>query len=127
MILAQGDEAGCQEAEGVFPGIVTACVKHAVDRDTCEGPDPASARQLTGEKVAEAVQALRDGKCEAFRPALPMDVTIKMISMDAAQHAANKPEVQRLDDYTVERRIERHCDVVTWIAAAGLDLPDPSP
>ncbi len=122
--FAQGDEAACREAEGMFPGIVTACVKQAVDRDTCEGLDRASAHRLTAEKVAEAVQALRDGQCRAFRPDLPMTVAIRLSGVEKAEQAANRPGVRRVDDCTVECEVERHCDVVRWIVGAGLDMPD---
>jgi D-amino peptidase len=123
VIFAQGDEAACREAEALFPGIVTACVKHAVDPNTCAGLDPALARRLTAEKVAEAVQALHGGQCQPFRPALPMTVAIRMVTAEKAEEAARKPGVERLDEYTVEGRVERHCDVVQWILGTGLDMP----
>src|SRR5574340_344789 len=43
VILAQGDDYACREAEGMFPGATTACVKHATGHDTCEGPAPEAA------------------------------------------------------------------------------------
>lgn len=120
VIFAQGDEAGCREAEAMFPGIVTACVKHAVNPDTCEGLDPASARQLTAEKVAEAIQRLRAGRCRPFKPTLPMTVTIRMVTAEKAEEAAKDPGVERIDECTVEGHVERHCDVVKWIIGTGL-------
>lgn len=122
VILAQGDEAACREAEGMFPGIVTACVKHAVSSETCEGPDPMSARRLTAEKVIQAVHRLRAGQCRAFQPALPMTVTIRMTTAEKAEEAGKKPGVKRIGDYTVEGHVERHCDVVNWILGTGLDM-----
>jgi len=122
VILAQGDEHACREAEGMFPGIVTACVKHATGRDTCEGPDAATARRLTAEKVAQAVARLRAGGCQPFQPALPMTVAIRMASVEKAEAAAQRPGVARLDDRTVEARVARHCDVVKWIVNTGLDI-----
>lgn len=122
VILAQGDEAACREAEGMFPGIVTACVKRAVDPDTCEGLDAASARRLTAEKVAQAIGKLRAGECQPFRPALPMTVTIRMATPQKAEVAAGRPRVRRVDEFTVETQAERHGDVVKWIAGAGLDM-----
>jgi len=122
VIFAQGDEAACREAEAMFPGIVTAPVKRAVDREACEGPDPAAARRLTAERVAEAVGALRDGRCRPFQPTLPMTVSVRMVSPEQAEVVAAKPGVERKDEYTVEFVAERHCDVVGWIVAAGLDM-----
>ena len=123
VIFAQGDEAACREAEGMFPGIVTACVKHALGPDTCEGLDPASARRLTAEKVTQAVHELRAGRCRAFQPELPMTVTIRMTTAERAEEAAKKPGVERTDECTVECHVERHCDVVRWIVGTGLDMP----
>jgi D-amino peptidase len=124
VIFAQGDDAACREAEGMFPGIVTACVKRAVDAETCEG-DPASARRLTAEKVAQAVQKLRAGECRAFQPTLPMTVTIKMATVELADAAVKRPGVERKDDFTVEGRVERRADVVKWIIGTGLGMPAP--
>jgi D-amino peptidase len=125
VILAQGDESGCREAEAMFPGIVTACVKRATNPDTCEGPDAASARRLTAEKVKQAVAKLRAGGCQPFRPALPMTVAIRMTTSQKAEDTAKRPGVRRVDEFTVETQITRHCDVVRWIAGAGLDLEPP--
>jgi len=125
VIFAQGDETACREAEGMFPGIVTACVKRSVNVETCEGPDPASARRLTAEKVAAAVQKLRAGGCRAFEPTLPMTVTIKMATVELADAAAKQPGVERRDEFTVEGRVERRADVVKWIIGTGLDMPAP--
>ena len=122
VIFAQGDEAACREAEALFPGIVTACVKRAIDRDTCQGLDAASARRLTAEEVAEAIHNLQAGGGKPFQPALPMTVAIRMATPQKAEAAAQRPGVARTDDRTVESRVERHCDVVKWIVNTGLDI-----
>jgi D-aminopeptidase len=105
----------------MFPGIVTACVKRATGHDTCEGPDAATARRLTAEKVAQAIARLRAGECRPFRPALPMTVAIRMATAQKAEAAAQKAGVRRVDDRTVEATVARHCDVVKWIVDTGLD------
>lgn len=122
VIFAQGDDATCREAEGMFPGIVTACVKRATSPDTCEGPDAASARRLTAEKVAQAIRKLRARDCQPFQPALPMAVTIRMATAHKAEAAARRPGVDRVDECTVEAQVERHCDVVKWIVNTGIDI-----
>jgi D-amino peptidase len=125
VILAQGDETACREAEGMFPGIVTACVKRATSPDTCEGLDAEPARRLTAEKVAHAIHKLRAGGCQSFRPALPMAVAIRMATAQKAEAAARRPGVERVDGDTVQCRVERHCDVVKWIVDTGLDVEVP--
>ena len=125
VVFAQGDGAACREAEGMFPGIVTACVKRATSPDTCEGPDAASARQLTAEAVTQAVARLRAGRCHPFQPVLPMTVTIRMATAQKAEAAAARSGVRRVDDLTVEASVHRHCDVVKWIVGTGLDMDAP--
>lgn len=121
--FAQGDEAACAEAETMFPGIVTACVKRAVDANTCQGPEPAAARRLTAQGVAEAIGALRAGRCLPYQPDLPMTVAIEITTAQGAERAANKPNVTRVAERVVECVVERLCDVVNWIVPAGLDMP----
>ena len=124
VIFAQGDDAGCREAEAMFPGIVTAPIKRAVEADTCTGLEPAAARGLTAAKMAEAVEALRADHCRPFQPNLPMTVTITMTTAQKAESTAEKPNVSRVDEHAVECRVERYCDVVNWIVPAGLDMPE---
>ena len=114
-VLAQGTEALCREAADLFPGIVAAAVKHGEARDRAAGPAPAAGRQLTARKVREAVAKARSGAFAPYKPALPMTVTVRMNTPEAAEKAAKKPAVRRLDELTVEGRVERQCDVVKWI------------
>jgi len=118
--FAQGDEAACREAEAMFPGIVTACVKKATARDAATGPDPEEARALTARKVARAVEAVRAGQCRPFQPQLPMTVTLRLVYKEDADRIAARPNVERLDDFTVQSTVDRHCDVVKWISGTGL-------
>ncbi len=124
LLLVQGDEAGCREADEQFPGVVTATVKRAESRDLCSGPDAETARRLTADKVAEAIDNARAGRARPYKPDLPMTIGIRMTSAQAAEAAAKRPGVERVDEHTVEGRVERHCDVVKWILGTGLDMPE---
>jgi len=115
LIMAQGDEACCAEAESQFPGVVTAAVKRAVSYNRAAGPAPELARKLTAEKVAEAVAKARAGELEPFKPTLPMTIRITMTSMEAVDRLALKPGVRRPDGRTAEMDVERQCDVIRWI------------
>lgn len=126
VVLAQGDEACCSEAEAQFPGIVVAPVKRAVSHDVCTGPNSETARRLTADKIAEAIAKLRAGMTRPFKPALPMIVTVRLTSVPAADKATARPGVRRVDEYTVESIVERHCDVVKWINGTGLNMPPPT-
>ncbi|MDH7571387.1 MAG: M55 family metallopeptidase [Armatimonadota bacterium] len=120
-LLAHGDTACAREAAAFFPGVVTAAVKEAIDPERCTGPDPASARQITAEQVVRAIEAARTTRPPAYQPTLPALVTVRMRSPEAAEAAARNPGVRRVDDCTVERVVNRRCDVVQWIARAGLE------
>jgi D-amino peptidase len=124
LLLAQGDEAACAEAREQLAGVVTAAVKRAESENVCSGLDPEAARRLTAEKVAEAIENARAGRARPYKPRLPMTIQVRMTTIQAAEAAAERPGVRRIDDYTVEGRVERHCDVVKWILGTGLDMPE---
>ena len=119
LALVQGDDFACAEAETQFPWAARASVKKAEGHDRCSGLDAEAARRLTGEKVAEAVGGIRDGRYRPHQPELPMTVAVQMTKPEYAEAAAGKPGAVRVDDYTVEARVDRRCDVVTWILGVG--------
>lgn len=122
LVLVQGDEAACAEAREQFPGVVTASVKRALTRDLCAGLDAAAARELTARRIVEAIDRIRTATPRPFKPSLPMTITIRMASVQAAERAATRPGVQRIDEYTVGSQVKRYCDVVAWINGTGLDM-----
>ena len=117
-MLAQGDDFMEREVHATYPKTLVACVKQAVSHDLCSGPDPASARELTGNRIAEAVTA-GTSAFEPFQPRLPMKVTIVWREEEGAEKAARRPNTLRVDEVTVESIVERHCDVVRWILDVG--------
>lgn len=112
LVLVQGEEAACTEAEIQFPWVVTARVKHAVSHDLCEGLEPEAARRLTAEKVAEAIQKLKTVRPPAFKPSLPLRIAIRMHTEAAAQRAANRAGVKRLDAYTVAWELQSQREIL---------------
>jgi hypothetical protein len=52
-----------------------------------------------------------------------MTVTVRFKTVEAADAAAQKTGAQRVDEHTIERRVDRHCDVVKWLAGHGLNMP----
>jgi D-amino peptidase len=127
VIMMQGDEAGCREAEDLLPGIVTAAVKHAVSWDVAEGPEPLAARELTAGKVKEAINKLKSGgKFTIYKPAMPMTVSVRLRTTEAAKEMSERHGARLKDPYTAEETVARQCDVMKLFTGAGLDMPDPS-
>ncbi len=114
LLMVQGDEAACREALDQFPGIVTAAVKRAVGRNFSSGPPPEAGRQLTRAAIAKAVQLARTNRPAPFKLSLPLTVRRTYYRTDMADAAAAPPEVRRVDARTVERTVERQCDVWRW-------------
>lgn len=123
LIFVQGDVAACEEAQEQFPWVVTSVVKWATESpEVCTGLSPEDGHEETARGIAEAIEKLRTGKMRPYKPRLPMTVTIRMATMDAAATAAQRPGVRRLSDHTVEARVGRQADVVKWINGTGLDM-----
>lgn len=120
-IMVHGDEALGKEAEALFPGVVTACVKRAVSYELAEGLDADAAHKLVAEKVAEAIDKLRAGKMKPYRPTLPMLVRLRFKSESGAEKAARKPGAQRIDEHTVQCEVKSHGAVVKWLSGDGMD------
>ena len=122
LIHVQGDEAACAETRRQFPTAVTTPVKRGTT-DSCTGLTPEAAKRETARGIKQAIESLRAHKMRPYKPSLPMTVTLRMRTMDAAAKAAQRPGVLRLDDHTVEGRVGRQCDVVKWLLGTGLDMP----
>jgi D-amino peptidase len=122
LVFVQGDEKGCAEARRQFPGVLTAAVKRSVTPDRAAGLDPEAGRLHTARKVSEAIVKLRSGKLRAFKTRLPMTVTLRMTTAEAAAKAAARPGVRRLDEFTVGSSVSRQCDVMYWIQGLGPEM-----
>jgi D-amino peptidase len=128
LVLVQGDEAGCREAEAQFPGVVTAPVKRAVHAELATGLAPEEARRLTARRVAEAVERLRAGRQPApYKPHLPMRVTLRLTTVEEADTLERRSGGRRVDEHTVACRVERQRDILAWTTGAHLAPPGGRP
>jgi D-amino peptidase len=116
LMMVQGDEACCAEAESQFPGVVTAAVKRGISFGRASGPAPEVARALTAEKVAEAVAKAHTKELKPFKPSCPMAIRVTTLTTAESDRLALRPGVRRLDGRTVEAEVERQCDILNWIA-----------
>lgn len=123
-IMMTADESGCLEAEQQFPGIVSAAVKHAESYERASGLDTSASHKLIAKKVTEAVKKLQScGKFTTYKPKLPMTVTLRMYSAEAAQKAAKRYNAKLIDEFTLEAIVDQQSDVIKWITGNGLDMP----
>jgi D-aminopeptidase len=103
--------------------VVTAAVKEGgTNPELCTGLDQHPAHRETAKGITEAIGKMRADRMRPYKPTLPMTVTQRMRTMDAAAKAAQRPGVFRLDDHTLEARVGRQADTVKWLLGTGLDM-----
>jgi D-amino peptidase len=121
LVMVQGDEAGCREAETQFPGVVTAPVKRAVHDELAGGMSAAEGRRLTAERVTELVARMRAGhRPPPYKPSLPLEITLRLTSPEEAVKLQQRSGARRVDDQTVECRLGSQYDLFHWTRGVGL-------
>jgi D-aminopeptidase len=100
--------------------VATATKKGGANPEHCTGLDPESAHAATAKGIKDAIAKLPDRR--PYKPDLPMTITLRLRTIDAAAKAAQRPGVIRLDDHTVEARVGSQADVVKWMLGTGLDM-----
>ena len=101
-------------------------IKRYLDDDRV-GTAPTS-RHLRHLTQGAQVDAVLPTTSDTTAPArLPMTITVRLDSPEAAREAVSRPgvEARQGDDRTLEGRAERRADVVTWLLGIGLDLAEP--
>jgi D-amino peptidase len=115
LVMVQGDEAGCREAETQFPGVVTAPVKRAVHAELAGGMSAEEGRGLTARRVKEAVERLRSGNHPPpYKPALPLHLTLRLTTPEEATRMQQRSGARRVDDHTIECRVATQYDIFHW-------------
>ena len=71
--------------------------------------------------MKEAIDILRNDPPDSFKPDLPMTAWILMKTELGADLACQREGVQQVDSKTVEKQLDRQCDVVKWIVDAGME------
>jgi hypothetical protein len=52
-----------------------------------------------------------------------MTVAVQFKTIEDADAAETKSGARRVDEYTIEQRVDCQCDVVKWLAGHGLNMP----
>lgn len=104
MIFLSGDEAACREAEELIPGITTVSVKKGLARNCAMSLSAATARQ----RICEGIKlALKRQQKKPLPPLVwkgPFVLEKRYFHTDAADSAAERPGVERVDSQTVRLR-----------------------
>ena len=119
LVMAQGDEAGCREAEAQFPGVVTAPVKRAVHAELADGMSAEEGRRLTAQRVAETVKRIRAGQRPApYKPALPLHLSLRLTTTEEADKLQQRSGASRVDDHTIECHLTSQHAMFHWTTGA---------
>ena len=94
--LVTGDDQVCADAERRFPGVVTAQVKHAIDRYAARSLSPEKARELIGRRAEEALAAVREGRVKPYLVDTPATIEVDFKNTASAQMTAMIPGVERV-------------------------------
>jgi D-amino peptidase len=81
-----GDDLACEEAESLYPGVQTACVKTAVDRYTAPCLSPEAAHVLIREAAQRVVEETDD--LTQYIPEPPYSFTVEFATASAATASA---------------------------------------
>lgn len=102
LLMISSDEAGCNEASQLVPGIETAAVKRGKSTFSAECLPPEVSQKLIYETAKRAVQNFKDGKSPApLSTSTPVTVKIEFNNALQADNAMIVPGAQRLDGRTV--------------------------
>jgi D-amino peptidase len=120
LMLVHGDAAGCREAAAQFPDVLTAPVKQAVDAELATGLEVAAAHRLTAQRIAEVVDRIRRGQRPApYKPRLPLQITLRLNSVEAADEAERRSGATRLDATTIGSHLASPFEIFGWTTAAS--------
>jgi len=117
VIMVSGDAAVAAEARQTLSDAVEcAVVKWGLGRKRARCLSLPVARAQIRETAARAVRAALagDGRFPPYRPSLPATVEWTFNRSDAADAAALRPGIERVNARTVRRRIESLLDVHLW-------------
>jgi len=101
--MVTGDEAACQEAEALRPGIVTVPVKRGLGRNRAHCLPPEKAHTHIREGAAKAVGIAKD--LAPWKPDTPITLELTLTRSDYADQAAIAAEVERVDARTVRKSV----------------------
>ncbi len=112
MIFLSGDEAACDEADQLIPGVTTVSVKKGLARNCAITLSADEARRRIGEGVKEAVEAHRADPVAPLNWPGPYVLEKRYFHTDSADSAAAAPGAERVDSQTVRFRSDDIRDII---------------
>jgi D-amino peptidase len=116
VVCVSSDEAGCEEAEALLPGVRTAVTKIGLGRYMGRLKHPS----VTGPLIFEAARAGVAGSrtVPAWRPTEPVTVTLEQNRSEEADAIAMLPNWTRMDGYTLELTCGTWEEAHMWVRRA---------
>jgi D-amino peptidase len=112
MIFLSGDQAACDEAEELLPGVVTAAVKQGIGRNSAIS----LSAQASAQKIREnAATALKKHLENPFKPLVwegPFVLEKRFFHTDTVDMVIGDPRYERVDSQTVRIRSESILDII---------------
>ena len=99
IIMVSGDDKTCKEAQDLIPGVVTAEVKKATDRNGAMLLPPEKAQKVIYEKTLEAVSKIGQIKPVAWDK--PVEVKIELTTATQIPQIMARPYMKVIDGRTI--------------------------
>ncbi len=112
LIMVAGDEAAGREAEGHFPGVVTAATKRGLGRNRAHCLPLEVAHALLREEAARAVS--RATTLQPWKLPPPITAELTFYRSDFADASAQKLGVERVDARTVRRVVQSAPEILKF-------------
>lgn len=97
VVFMAGDEAGCREAEGLLPGLITVSVKQGIGAYAAICPHPRICRDRIQTAVAEVLhRCLQEGFPKPLEMSAPVTLQISFTTASSVDRVIRMPGVQRL-------------------------------
>lgn len=102
VVMVSGDEAACEEAKALIPGIEVAAVKKGIGRNKAVCLDAQTSERLIQEAACRGIQ--KAAAIQPYKVSLPLEVKVTFYRSDMCDEVcAAKPYLTRLDARTVMR------------------------
>jgi len=112
LIFLSGEQAACDEAEKLVPGITTASVKKGLSRGAAISLSTSESRQCIRAGIRRAAERHLQNPIDALAWSGPYRLDKRFTTTDAADVAAGQHGAERLDDQIVRFDSEHIQDII---------------